>query len=29
MEEEMESMNVNQVRELVDLPPSRKAIKNK
>ena len=29
MEEEMESMKVNQVRELVDLLPSHKAIGNK
>ena len=29
MEEEMESMKVNHVWDLVDLPPNRKAIRNK
>ena len=29
MEEELESMKVNHVQDLVDLPPNRKAIGNK
>ena len=29
MEEEMESMNANQVQDLVDLPPRRRSIGNK